>query len=148
VAGGNDGSDAITGAEVYDVGIGFDNHWRPVISAVSASLNPGVHFQVFGSGFRGYGKSEASSGHNYSSSTNYPLVQIHWQDNDQTYWLQPDGNASFSDLSFTSIPSEGLPGGPALVTVFVNGIPSAARFIQAGQPDLPMNFLPLIIKNP
>lgn len=148
VAGGDDGSDAITNAEFFDQGLGFEDNWQPVISAVSASLNPGGRFQIFGSGFRGYGKGEALGGHSYNSPTNAPLVQIHWEDNDQFNWLQPDVNAYFSDSSFTSIPSEGLPAGPAFVTVFVNGIPSLSRFIQAGQPDLPMIYLPMILKNP
>ncbi len=87
VVGGDDGSDALRSAELFDSGLGFSDAWRPVLNGVSATVDPSQPFKVFGSGFRGFGRIDTSSGGIENSPTNYPLVQIHWLDNNQIEWL-------------------------------------------------------------
>jgi hypothetical protein len=45
------------------------------------------------------------------------------------YSLLVDPTAGWSDTSFTSTPVSNFPPGPALVTVFTNGIPSDSKFL-------------------
>jgi hypothetical protein len=62
-------------------------------------------------------------------------------------WLLPDPTTGFSDTTFTSAPiSSDFPLGHALVTVFVNGIPSISEIIlvHTGAGEI---YLPLILKN-
>ena len=40
-----------------------------------------------------------------------------------------DSTAGWSNTSFTSTPVSNFPSGPALVTVFTNGIPSDSKFL-------------------
>jgi len=40
-----------------------------------------------------------------------------------------DPAKSWSDKSFGSLPITGFPAGPALVTLFTNGIPSTAKYL-------------------
>ena len=131
LSGGQDGSGAILSqAEVYSRNLGFDADWQPVFSAPSP-LYIGTPLVLTGSGFTGV--SQASGGATNDSSTNYPLVQLRRVDNGQIKWLLPDPAHPFSDTSFTSVPVTGILPGPAIVTVFVNGIPSKAKIIVVGR---------------
>jgi hypothetical protein len=56
-------------------------------------------------------------------------VQLRSLDNSQVAFLPVDPTAGWSDTAFTSKPVTGFPFGPALVTVFTNGIPSAAKYL-------------------
>jgi hypothetical protein len=125
-------------AELYNIGLGFDPSWQPVITNVSPSTVPsGSALTASGSRFKGI--SEASGGNGaQNSSSNYPLVQLLSLTNEQTLFLPVDMIAGWSDTSFTSQPltimtesSSGFPGGYALVTVFTNGIPSESKFVLA-----------------
>jgi hypothetical protein len=80
-----------------------------------------------GTGFRGYGNGEGSSGGYNSSATNYPLTQIRSAANEQMQWLDLE---HFSGTTYKAEPLVDFPGGTAWVTVFVNGIPSLARSVQ------------------
>jgi hypothetical protein len=122
VAGGADsgGSGNLNSAEVYDPGQGFEEEWRPTVSPISSPLIPGNALSLTGSGFRGYQLSEASGGGTNNSATNYPLVQIRRLD-EQCLWISP---SAFTGTTFTSLPVMDIPAGPAILTVFVNGIPS------------------------
>ena len=88
----------------------------------------GKQVEVRGSRFRGI--SEASGGGTQNSATNYPLVQLRRIDNGQTLFLPP--GADFTDTSFTSSTLGRFPEGPALLTVFTNGIPSASSPVTSG----------------
>jgi uncharacterized repeat protein (TIGR01451 family) len=132
---GDDGS--LASAELYDRGLGSNPAWRPSLVAVTSPLLPGSALTIAGSGFRGYGLTEASSGTTMNSATNYPLVQLRRLDNGQVRWLLPDPDRPFSATTFTALPVTGLPGGPHLVTVFVNGIASLSRMIYASEINLP-----------
>ena len=137
VAGGNNGP-ALSSAELYDPGLGFDPGWQPLLTMVSPSILPsGSELTASGSQFKGI--SEASGGNGAeNSSSNYPLVQLLSLANEQTLFLPVDAITGWSDISFTSTPitvmttsSSGFPIGYALVTVFTNGIPSQSRFVLA-----------------
>ncbi len=121
VAGGWSDSSALAGAEVYDPGLDFSDAWRPVVNPPAASLVLGSPLALSGSGLCGYQYNEASSGGTNSSPTNYPLVQLRRLDNGQVLWLSP---SAFGATAYTSLPVMGISPGPALVTVFVNSIPS------------------------
>ena len=73
------------------------------------------------------GISQASGGNTQDSSTNYPIVQLRSLDSSQVVFLPVDPAFGWSDTSFTSLPVKAFPFGPALVTVFTNGIPSIAK---------------------
>lgn len=124
VGGETSGGGFTASADLYDLGLGFDEAWRPSVSAAPASLQLGNALSLTGAGFRGYKNAEASGGETGSSAGNIPLVQIQRIDNQQVVWAQP---ADFDPLSYRSQPLAGLPPGPVAVTIFVNGIPSLSR---------------------
>jgi hypothetical protein len=142
VAGGFSGLGGyLTSAEVYDLGLGFDEVWRPMVDTVTSPLTLGNALSLTGSGYRGYLFTEASGGGTNSSATNYPVVQIRRLDNDQWLWVPP---SAFNNPSFTSLPVTNIPAGPAIVTVFVNGIPSVSQPIVIQSPT--KLYLPLILR--
>jgi hypothetical protein len=131
VAGGEGGGGILDSAEVYDRGLGFADAWRPALSSASPGFI-GRELTLGGSGWRGYGLEEASGGGNNSSPTNYPLVQLRRLDNGQQTW-QP--TQAFSATQLTTRPLAGILPGPALATVYVNGIPSPGKVIQVYTPE-------------
>ncbi|PYU18576.1 MAG: hypothetical protein DMG30_27290, partial [Acidobacteria bacterium] len=127
VAGGYNGDGgALASAELYDIGLGFVSpDWQPQIATVTRIS--GSRLTLTGSRFQGV--SQASGGNYQDSSTNYPLVQLRNIDNSQVAFVLVDPTAGWSDTSFTSTPVTNFPSGPALVTVFTNGIPSDSKFL-------------------
>jgi hypothetical protein len=113
------------GAEIYDVGLGFQSQWQSDIT--DARLSSGHGLRLIGSGFQGI--SQASGGNTQDSSTNYPVVQLRRLDNSQVAFVPVDPVGGWSDTTFTSRPITDFPFGPALVTVFTNGIPSVAKYL-------------------
>ena len=127
VAAGYNGS-AVASAELYDIGLGFVRPgWQPQIATATSPLITGSPLKLTGSRFQGI--SQASDGSVHDSSTNYPVVQLRNIDNSQVAFLPVDPTASWSDTSFTSTPVNSVPPGPALVTVFTNGIPSDSKYV-------------------
>jgi hypothetical protein len=124
VAGGSsDNSIGLTSAELYDIGLGFMRpSWQPQITTATSPLVLGSSLMLTGSRFQGI--SQASGGNFQDSSTNYPVVQLRDIDNSQVAFLPVDPIAGWSDTSFTSTPVNNFPPGPALMTVFTNGIPA------------------------
>ena len=57
------------------------------------------------------------------------MVQLRNIDNSQVAFLPVDPIAGWSDTAFTSTPVNNFPPGPALVTVFTNGIPSDSKYV-------------------
>jgi len=128
VAGGSDGSNALASAELYDTGLGFVTpDWQPQIATVTSPLILGSSLTLTGSRFQGI--SQASGGNFQDSSTNYPVVQLRSIDSSQVAFLSVDPTTGWSDTSFTSVLVNNFPLGPALVTVFTNGIPSDAKYV-------------------
>jgi hypothetical protein len=144
VAAGMGSGGYLNSAEVYDRGLGFQSAWRPTVTTLTSPLPLGSPLVASGTGFRGYGLTEASGGHWQSSATNYPLVQLRRVDNEQMLWLQP-APGTFSSTAYTSTEVSNIHPGHALVTVFVNGIPSVSRIISV-QDTTPI-YLPIILKN-
>jgi hypothetical protein len=103
--------------------------WRPTLTTATSPLLPGRPLSAAGTGFRGGNYTEASSGGYSSSATNYPLFQLYRLDNQQVRWLAPDPAHPFTETAYTSTAVTDFPVGPALLTAFVNGIPSDSRVI-------------------
>jgi hypothetical protein len=128
VAGGSHDGVVLPSAELYDVGLGFLRpDWQPQIITATSPLAEGSRLVLTGSHFQGI--SQASSGNAQDSSSNYPVVQMRRIDNSQVTLLLPDPAVGWSDTSFTSGPVSNFPSGPALLTIFTNGIPSDARYL-------------------
>ena len=130
VVGGIDSScfcAALASAELYDVGLGFRSDWQPEIDRAPRKLLAGNRLILKGSRFQGI--SQASGGAFQDSSTNYPIVQLRCLDNSQVAFLPVDPVRGWSDTRFRSVPVRDFPLGPALVTVFTNGIPSEAKSV-------------------
>jgi hypothetical protein len=62
-------------------------------------------------------------------SSNYPIVQLRSLETSEAVFPLANPVGGWSDTSFTSRPVRGFPSGPALVTVFTNGIPSTAKYL-------------------
>jgi hypothetical protein len=137
-------------AELYDQGLGFRAAWRPLLRRATSPLKLGTPLAANGSGFRGL--SEAAGGNSEQSATNYPLLLLRRLDNEQVHWLLPNPTMPFSDTVFASVPVTGFLPGPALVTMFVNGIPSESVGIQVTSPLSPPPprhwiYLPFLLRN-
>jgi N-acetylneuraminic acid mutarotase len=129
-AGGQpEGTGELSSAERYEIGLAFDDAWRPRITAGKAALDLGQGLSLTGSGLRGV--SEGSSGNTYASSADYPLAQLRSLESGQTIFLAA---ANWSTTSFASLPVWHFPPGYALATVFVNGIPSTGCIVQIKVP--------------
>lgn len=119
----------IANVELSDVNLEFDNSWRPQISSITSPLTSGESLAVVGSQFRSI--SGASGGSTQDSPTDYPLVQLRSIESGQTLFLQ---TTNWSTNSFTSLPVWNFPPGWAMVTVFVNGIPSTSSIVNITVP--------------
>ncbi len=132
LATGGYNGDTINSAELYDTGLNFVRpDWQPQVA--TATFDVGANLVLTGSRFQGI--SQASGGNDLDSSTNYPVVQLRSIDNSQVSFLPVQQNPGWSDTSFTSIPVNNFPLGPALVTVFTNGIPSDSKFVLVPSPE-------------
>ena len=132
LATGGYNGDTINSAELYDTGLNFVRPaWQPQVT--TATFDLGANLVLTGSRFQGI--SQASSGNELDSSTNYPVVQLRSIDNSQVSFLPVQQNPGWSDTSFTSIPVNNFPLGPALVTAFTNGIPSDSKFVSVPSPE-------------
>ena len=128
VAGGYNNGGTPTSAELYEIGLGFlKPDWQPQIATSTSVLTPSSKLILTGLRFQGI--SQASGGNVQDSLSNYPIVRLRSLDSSQVTFLPVDPTASWSDTTFTSIPVSGFPLGPALVTVFTNGIPSDAKYL-------------------
>jgi hypothetical protein len=114
----------ISGAELYDVGLGYTNSWQPQITALTSPLNLGNSLVVTGTQFRGI--AEGSSGNSQDSSADYPLVQLRSIESGQTIFLS---STNWGTNSFSSTAVWDFPPGYALATVFVNGIQSTSSIV-------------------
>jgi T5SS/PEP-CTERM-associated repeat protein len=131
VAGGYFGSGITNRAELYDVGLGFSNSWRPQITAVASPLTLGGSLIITGAQFRGL--SEGSGGNSpQNSPSDHPVVELRSLESQASAILLA---ANWSTNSFASLPISGVPPGWAMVTVFVNGIPSTGAILSISGPS-------------
>jgi hypothetical protein len=137
VAGGLDsGSDPLSRSEVYNVGLGFSSSWQPQLDPFGSELTLGGGLALSGTGFRGV--SEGSAGNPQDSPGDVPVVQLLSLGNEQTLYLLSNPGTPWSDTSYTSAVVSGFPPGYMLVTMFVNGIPSAPGSVGTLDPaDVP-----------
>jgi N-acetylneuraminic acid mutarotase len=142
LATGGQNIDPLNTAEVYDIGQGYLPAWRPTIDSIPPRIKIGKILTFSGTNFRGYQSIEASSSSTHGSPSNYPLVQLRRPDNGQVAWLMPHPELGFSGTVFNSVPL-GFPIGPAIVTVYVNGIPSKSVMIQI---EAVKTYTPLIVR--
>ena len=149
IAGGNGDSGSLSSAELYDTGLGVNHAWRPIIASLTSPIKLSALFSVTGSGFRGVGNTEASSGGTNNSATNYPLVQVRSAINEQIQWIVPQ---NLTATSYKGRLLEDFPAGPAWIIFIVNGIPSLANYVvinekaKASRFPWPM-FIPAIMGN-
>ena len=138
------GDCTVSCTELYDVGLGYSTDWQPSLDALSSPITNRLPTGVSGSGFRGYGSTEASDGSTQSSASNIPAVQLISLENEQTLWL---AGKSFTGTSITLPPvaAGSFPPGYARLTVFVNGIPSKSQMVRVEAYKL--LFLPILRKN-
>ena len=130
VTGGSSSGGIQAGAELYLRDLGFSDSWRPTIVTTPAALLLGGKATLSGTLFKGL--SEASGGNTQNSSSNYPVVQLQRLDNGQQLFPGLDSASLWSDTQLTVAALQGIAPGPALLTVFVNGIPSLAKPIVVG----------------
>ena len=129
IAGGGSTNRILPSVELYDVGLGFLDSWRPEVAALTSPLKLGGCLALSGFGFRGV--SGGSGGTTQESPCDYPLVQLRGMESGQTIFL-PSTNWSAS--SFTSLPVWSFPAGYVLATVFVNGVPSTSAVVKVSVP--------------
>jgi uncharacterized delta-60 repeat protein len=126
VAGGHAGVH-LASAEVFDRGLGYDTAWQPTITTINPPFNAlSRNARLELSGTQLQGVSVASGGATGNSATNYPLAHLRRIDNEQIQWLQP---TEWSDTSLITLPLDGFHLGPAMITLFVNGIPSVSHLV-------------------
>jgi hypothetical protein len=138
------GDCTVSCTELYDVGLGYSTDWQPSLDALSLPITNRLPTSLTGSGFRGYGSTEASDGSTQSSASNIPAVQLISLGNEQTLWLT---EKSFTGTTITLPPvaAGSFPPGYARLTVFVNGIPSQSQVVRVI--GYKLGFLPLLRKN-
>jgi N-acetylneuraminic acid mutarotase len=120
----------LTNTALYDVGLDFSNSWQPQITSITSNLHLGDSLTITGSQSRGI--SEASGGTDMQiSASDHPLVQLRSIESGQSTFLLV---TNWSTNVFNSAPIYGFPPGYAMVTVFVNGIPSTSSFVNISVP--------------
>ena len=133
ITGGSSGL-TLKSSELFDLGLKFNPLWRPDLNSLTSPLSSGQVLEITGTGLRGAGLTEASGSATNNSASNYPLIQLRSNDNQSIQWINPDPDNPYTATSFTSQPINDFPSGLALVTAFVNGIPSISKFILISTP--------------
>ena len=129
---GGANAEYLQSVELYLGGLGYlRSLWQPQIATAPSILPLGGSLALTGSLFQGI--SQASGGNTQDSSTSYPIAQLRNIETTQTTFLPVDPTAGWSGTAFTSNPVTGFPLGPAMVTVFANGIPSASSYVMVSQ---------------
>ena len=139
IAGGTDANGGTTNtAEAFDLGLGFSDARRPVLSTAPNSLVQPASLVLSGTGFRGDSEGSGSSVNN--SATNYPVLQLMRIDNEQTFFPLSNSATNWSDTAFSSGTlgaGTPLPRGYYRITIFTNAIPSFQKIINIGsQPTI------------
>ena len=135
---GGANAQSLQSVEHYFGGLGYlRSLWQPQIATAPSTLALGSSLALTGSLFQGI--SPASGGNTQDSSTSYPIVQLRNIETTKTTFLPVDPTAGWSSTAFTSTPVTGFPLGPAMVTVFANGIPSDPRFLLVAPPTVLAN---------
>jgi len=94
---------------------------KPIIQNISNKAEIGKRISITGSGFR-------------TSTGVLPIIKLMHVQNRKIETLQHDPSYPFSNTNLTSLPLLNFPDGHALVTVYVNGIPSESKIILVDRP--------------
>src|SRR5262249_44840692 len=124
LTGGDQGNVYLNSVETFDEGAGYPSSLRPTVSSFSGTTVSGATITVSGSTLRGAG--EGSSGGSQSSATNYPLVRLTRDENEQVlYATTSDASGSWKDVStsVTAVLPASMQGGIWRLQVVTNGIP-------------------------
>lgn len=123
------GGGPLATARLYEAGLGFSRSCQPQVTMTNSPLIVGDSLVLSGSGLRGV--SEGSSGNSQSSPSDHPVVQLRSLESGQTLFLH---STNWSANSLTTVPVWNFPPGFAMVTVFVNGIPSTSSILNISVP--------------
>jgi N-acetylneuraminic acid mutarotase len=122
VTGGSNTDISASSTEI-DPWLGENESWRPLLDS-PGSVRIGKRVTLTGQNWTGYARIEAANG----ASTHHPVIQLRRLDSGATHWLPIN---SFSSTSANALlRANAIPPGLALVTVFVNGIPSGGHYTQ------------------
>ena len=112
----------VTNAYLFDLELGSSNAWRPQVTGSAGPFNAGGILSVTGAQFRGLSAGGGGDG-TQSSPSGFPIVQLRRVDSQQVVTLPTTG---WTTNSLVTQPLTNFPAGPALLTVFVNGIQSVS----------------------
>jgi len=129
-AGGEGNNGPLNSTELFNVGLGYSASWQPQITAVTSPLTNGGSLQIAGSLFRGIAEGSGGNG-SQDSPADYPVMQLSSLVNGQTLFLS---TSDWSTNSYVSETVTNFPIGYAMLTAFVNGIPSAGSIINVSLP--------------
>jgi len=135
---------SLASVELFDPGLAPDPARQPGLSAAnvlqqreelnatSSGSSNAVDGATLSTGFAP--PLEASSGATNDSATNMPVFEVERLDNEQISFVPSGETANITDTSFIGqANASACPwSGPALVRVWVNGVPSAARYLVVG----------------
>lgn len=111
-------------SELYNTGLGSLEDWRPIISFLKTTQNS---ITVNGAQFQGI--SEAAGHGAQSAASNYPVAQLRSFGNEQMVFLAVNSVSGWTNNTFNFTQLSGFAPGLALLTIYVNGIPSEAHVV-------------------
>ena len=106
-----------------------DPAWAPSITGVSAYINAGYTYTLFGRQLNGLSQAVAY-GDDCTCATNYPIVRIRHLASGKVFYCRTFDHSTMGVATGATIQNTnfkapaGLPGGPAEITVIANGISS------------------------
>jgi GH25 family lysozyme M1 (1,4-beta-N-acetylmuramidase)/N-acetylneuraminic acid mutarotase len=125
-AGGAGSVSDLASAELYSVGLGYSNSWQPQLAAVNSPLTLGSNLTLAGSQFQSVAEGSGGNG-SQDSAADYPLVQLRALESGESAFLAV---TNWTTNSLTTVPLTNFPQGWALMTVFVDGIPSPSTLVE------------------
>jgi hypothetical protein len=128
VAGGYDDAagDETSSAQIYNPGLGFNSAWQPNVTTATSPIALGQSLVANGSRFRGVSEGSASC-NSQDSPADIPVLQLFALGNEQSAGQLA---TSWSVSNYVSAGVSGIPGGWALATIFVNGIPGNSTLVR------------------
>ncbi len=133
---------SVATSQRIDSGLGFTPANQPVVKKFgNIQVVAGAILKLTGTGFDGI--SEGTSGEFGPSASNIPVARLQSLANGQI--LEPGlnlakGAKGFTDTTLESAPVYGLPAGPMLLSVVVNGISSEAQVLNFNLPTQTITF--------
>jgi len=126
----------VTFSQVYDSGLSFASTNQPQLTSVPSNIYPAAALALGGSAFRGI--SEAASGGTANSPSDHPIVQLRAVESTRVARLVA---TSWSSNACALVAPTNFPQGPAMLTMFVNGIYSSSALINYSSTPLAVPFL-------